>query len=125
MPRITNAAGDDRHTPTSCPECDRDTRLAYAFQPGGLRTGSPSSPPPHLIRLTVRLLLWSPRLLGPGPRGQLLSESGGRRLLLRDLNEFRQNVLVMLRQVAGDPLVRNQAAQISLSEHKIEVVGAV
>jgi hypothetical protein len=48
------------------------TRLAYAFQPSGLRTGSPPSPPPHSIRPTVRRLLRSPRLLGPGPRGQLL-----------------------------------------------------
>jgi len=46
-------------------------QLAYGFQLGGLRTGSPSSPPPHSIRLTGRLLLRSPRLLGPGPRGQI------------------------------------------------------
>jgi hypothetical protein len=37
-------------------------------QPGGLRTGSPPSPPPRLIRPTVRLLPRSPRLSGPGPR---------------------------------------------------------
>ena len=48
----------------------RRIQLAYDFQPGGLRTGSPPSPPPHSIRPTVRRLLWSPRLLGPGPRGQ-------------------------------------------------------
>jgi hypothetical protein len=36
-------------------------------QPSGLRTGSPPFPPPRLIRLTVRLLLRSPRLSGPGP----------------------------------------------------------
>jgi hypothetical protein len=36
-------------------------------QPGGLRAGSPPSPPPRLIRPTVRRLLRSPRLSGPGP----------------------------------------------------------
>ena len=35
--------------------------------PDGLRAGSPPSPSPRLIRPTVRLLLRSPRLLGPGP----------------------------------------------------------
>lgn len=33
----------------------------------GLRTGSPSSPPPRSIHPTVRRLLRSPRLSGPGP----------------------------------------------------------
>jgi hypothetical protein len=37
-------------------------------QPGGLRTGSPPSPPPRLIRPTVRRLPRSPRFSGPGPR---------------------------------------------------------
>lgn len=36
-------------------------RLAYDFEPGGLRPGSPPSPPPHSIRPTVRRLLRSPR----------------------------------------------------------------
>ena len=43
------------------------TRPAYVGRPGGLRTGSPSSPPPRLIRPTVRRLPRSPRLSGPGP----------------------------------------------------------
>lgn len=36
-------------------------------RPGGLRTGSPSSPPPPSIRPTRRRLRWSRRLMGPGP----------------------------------------------------------
>jgi len=36
-------------------------------RPGGLRAGSPPSPPPRLIRPTVRRLPRSPRLSGPGP----------------------------------------------------------
>ena len=36
-------------------------------RPSGLRTGSPPFPPPHLIRPSVRRLLRSPRLSGPGP----------------------------------------------------------
>lgn len=100
-------------------------RLAYDFQPGGLRTGSPPSPPPHSIRLTVRLLLRSPRLLGPGPRGQMLSEAGGRRLLLFDLHQLRQNVFVVLLKVTGDSFIANQTADVSLGEHQIQVIGPI
>ena len=39
----------------------------YDGRPGGLRTGSPPSPPPRSIRPTVRRLPRSPRLSGPGP----------------------------------------------------------
>ena len=44
-----------------------DPRWADDAHPSGLRTGSPSSPPPPLIRLRRRLLRWSRRLKGPGP----------------------------------------------------------
>lgn len=43
-------------------------------QPGGLRAGSPPSPPPHLIRPSVRRLLRSPRFGSGSPsskEGQL------------------------------------------------------
>ena len=46
---------------------DRPSGRLYEGRPGGLRTGSPPSPPPRLIRPTVRLLLRSPRFSGPGP----------------------------------------------------------
>jgi hypothetical protein len=49
----------------------RATRKQYSAEnecrPGELRTGSPPSPPPRLIRPNVRLLPRSPRLSGPGP----------------------------------------------------------
>jgi hypothetical protein len=54
--------------PTTRPGADRPAmRSAYERRPGGLRTGSPPSPPPRLIRPIVRLLPRSPRLSGPGP----------------------------------------------------------
>lgn len=40
---------------------------------GGLRTGSPPSPPSPLIRPSRRRLLWSPRSMGPGPLKPLFS----------------------------------------------------
>jgi hypothetical protein len=46
---------------------DRPSGRPYERRPSGLRTGSPPSPPPRLIRPTVRLLPRSPRLSGPGP----------------------------------------------------------
>ena len=49
------------------PHIDRSCGRPYDCRPGGLRTGSPPSPPPRLIRPTVRLLPRSPRLSGPGP----------------------------------------------------------
>lgn len=47
--------------------------------------------------------------MSPGPADSSLSESGGRRLLLRDLNHFRQDVFVMLLEVTRDPLVADQS----------------
>ena len=47
---------------------DRPRSRPYDGRPGGLRTGSPPSPPPRSIRPTVRRLPRSPRLSGPGPR---------------------------------------------------------
>jgi hypothetical protein len=51
---------------------DRSRRCGHAAgenssRPSGLRAGSPPSPPPRLIRPTVRRLPRSPRLSGPGP----------------------------------------------------------
>ncbi len=59
------------------------------------------------------------------PADKSLSGSGGRRLLLFDLNEFRQNVLVVLLKVARSPLIADQPADVSFGEHKIEVIGPV
>ena len=49
------------------PPIDRPRSRPYDGRPGGLRTGSPPSPPPRSIRPTVRRLPRSPRLSGPGP----------------------------------------------------------
>ena len=49
------------------PRIDRPRGRPYDGRPGGLRTGSPPSPPPRSIRPTVRRLPRSPRLSGPGP----------------------------------------------------------
>ncbi len=51
----------------------RGTRPIIWDRPGGLRTGSPPSPPPRLIRPIVRLLPRSPRLSGPGPHQPVLN----------------------------------------------------
>ena len=49
------------------PRIDRPRGRPYDGRPGGLRAGSPPSPPPRSIRPTVRRLPRSPRLSGPGP----------------------------------------------------------
>ncbi len=49
------------------PQIGRPRGRPYDGRPGGLRTGSPPSPPPRSIRPTVRRLPRSPRLSGPGP----------------------------------------------------------
>ena len=49
------------------PWIGRPRSRPYGGRPGGLRTGSPPSPPPRSIRPTVRRLPRSPRLSGPGP----------------------------------------------------------
>jgi hypothetical protein len=49
-------------------------RPAYKDRPGGLRTGSPSFPPPRLIRPTVRLLPRSPRFRVRVPISLLVAE---------------------------------------------------
>lgn len=81
-------------------------------RPGGLRAGSPPSPPPRSIRPTVRRLLRSPRLSGPGPHQfwplwlvRLGWRGGGH---LGDRLKFRQELRPMLHQVADDPGVPEQ-----------------
>jgi hypothetical protein len=64
--RCVQAVQPAKHVPTSC--AAGRTRLAYDCRPGGLRAGSPPSPPPPSIGPAVRRLRRSPRLLGPGPR---------------------------------------------------------
>ena len=59
------------------------------------------------------------------PADSFLSESGGRRLLFSDLHELRQDVLVMLLEVASYPLVSDQPPQVSPGQHKVEVVGSI
>jgi len=87
-------------------------------QPGGLRAGSPPSPPPHLIRSSVRRLLRSPRfrvrvpiverrtvaeLLGFDPprfrRGRRLNEAR------HDLAKLAENFTVVLVEVAGETVI--------------------
>ncbi len=46
-------------------------------RPGGLRAGSPPSPPPRSIRPTVRRLPRSPRLSGPGPHPTSVPRQSG------------------------------------------------
>jgi hypothetical protein len=67
--RVSRPGVHSADTPgTSGPDAYRPAmRSDYEFRPGGLRTGSPPSPPPRLIRPTVRLLPRSPRLSRPGP----------------------------------------------------------
>ena len=48
------------------PAIGRPRDRAYDGRPGGLRTGSPPSPPPRSICPAVRRLPRSPRLSGPG-----------------------------------------------------------
>lgn len=88
-------------------------RLAYDFQPGGLRAGSPPSPPPPSIRLIVRRLRRSPRLMGPGPREQFCSDSGGRRLSFRDLRKFRSDLSMMLLQVFRNAWIADHAREVA------------
>ncbi len=60
------------------PRIGRPRSRPYRGRPGGLRTGSPPSPPPRSIRPTVRRLPRSPRLSGPGPhRGRPPPRPGG------------------------------------------------
>ena len=49
------------------PRIGRPRDRPYDGRPGGLRAGSPPSPPPRSIRPTVRRLPRSPRFSGPGP----------------------------------------------------------
>lgn len=59
------------------------------------------------------------------PADRFLSGSGGRRLLLFDLNQFRPNVLVVLLEVTGDPFIADQSADVSFGEDKIEMIRTV
>jgi hypothetical protein len=89
----------------------RPMRSAYECRPGGLRTGSPPSPPPRLIRPIVRLLPRSPRLSGPGPHQRprhsdcMAGHSGRNRFHLGKLLELGQDVAMMLCEVAHHPRI--------------------
>lgn len=103
-------------------------RLAYDFQPGALSAGSPPSPPPRLIRPSVRRLPRSPRLMGPGPHGQCCAtcpKSGGRRLSFNDANKFLSDFPVMRAQVLGDARILDQPRQVAFGKNKVEMICAV
>jgi hypothetical protein len=77
------------------------------FAPGGLRTGSPPSPPPRLIRPTVRRLPRSPRLWvrvpnTPDSPSCYSSSSGLSRFHACDLLELCQDLCVVLSQEFQD-----------------------
>lgn len=59
------------------------------------------------------------------PADSLLSGSGGRRLLIFDLNELRQDVFVVLLEVTGDPFIADEPTDVSLGKHEFEMIGAV
>ena len=98
---------------TGTPIPRRDRRYAShaasenSSRPGGLRAGSPPSPPPRSIRPTVRRLPRSPRLSGPGPHYLLSPQSVGccgfHRSDLGDGLELAEELGVVLRQIAYDP----------------------
>ncbi len=98
-------------------------------RPGGLRAGSPPSPPPRLIRPTVRRLLRSPRLSGPGPHPcwplwlfRLWRQGRGH---VGDRLKFRQKLRSMLHQVADDPGIPEQLSQIRFDHGQLQMVLAV
>src|SRR3546814_4303923 len=103
------------------------------LRPGGLRTGSPSSPPPRSIRPTVRRLPRSPRFTccpklgcstaegrsGPGPRRSPSLRRGRHREEAFDFCdglELGQVFLAMLRQPTDDPRVAKELADVALGE---------
>lgn len=98
-------------------------------RPGGLRAGSPPSPPPRSIRPTVRRLPRSPRLSGPGPHQfwplwlfHLSWWSGGH---LGDRLKFCQKLWPMLLQIPDDPGVPEQLSQIRFDHGQLQMVLAV
>ena len=98
-------------------------------RPGGLRAGSPPSPPPRSIRPTVRRLLRSPRLSGPGPH-QIwqfwlfrLWRQG--RVHICDRLKFCQKLWPMLYQVPHDPGVPEQLSQVRFDNGELQMVLAV
>jgi hypothetical protein len=104
--------------------CARGWRMSSSQ--GGLRAGSPPSPPPQLIRPTVRRLLRSPRFWVRVPlRDSTLSESDCRRLLFHDPDEFQCDVAMVVPQVLGDPRVLDQSRQVTLRQDEIEVVRTI
>lgn len=98
-------------------------------RPGGLRAGSPPSPPPRSIRPTVRRLLRSPRFSGPGPHQLwplwLFRLGRWGRGHLSDGLKFCQKLRPMLHQVPDDPGVPEQLSQIALDDGQLQVVLAV
>ena len=89
----------------------------------------PPSPPPRSIRPTVRRLLRSPRLSGPGPHQfwqlwlfRLWRQGRGH---LGDRLKFCQKLWPMLHQVPDDPSVPEQLSQIPFDDGQLQVVLAV
>lgn len=94
-------------------------------RPGGLRAGSPPSPPPHLIRPTVRLLLRSPRLSGPGPHQlpcQLLGCRRQGRYHLGNRLEFTEKLRSVLHQVSHDARIPEELGEVSLDDGQLQMV---
>lgn len=97
--------------------------------PSGLRTGSPPSPPPHLLRRTDGISCGPRAYRVRVPIKQLIpttaSALGCYRLRFGELLEFRENIAVMLRQVSHDACIPQQLTEVSVGENKVEMINAV
>jgi hypothetical protein len=72
-----------------------------------------------------------PALSGPGPHQSLsshqniLHESGSSRLPFNQLLKFGQDVVVMQRKIPDHPGICEKLPDVSVGQHKIEMIGAV
>jgi hypothetical protein len=98
-----NSSHFHRHAPNIMARriIDRPCGRPYERRPGGLRTGSPPSPPPRLIRPTVRLLPRSPRFLSPGPQQRPYQDDCGMPQAAAASIPHSDDVLEILMLLAG------------------------
>jgi hypothetical protein len=104
------------------------TASEISCRPGGLWTGSPSSPPPRSIRITVRRLPRSPRLSGPGPHQlQFCSPGFGRqgRSHLCDGLKLGHEIRPVLHEVPDDPGIAEELGHVALDDGQLQVILAV
>ena len=96
---------------------------------GGLRAGSPPSPPPGLIRPTVRRLPRSPRLIWVPIVSKFLNSLFFRlvwpvrrrrrsRQARHDSTKFVEDVSVVLFEIAIDPVIREQAFDVAACDNQ-------